>query len=537
MKARLTFLGAAHEVTGSCTLIEVNGKRILVDCGMEQGRDTYENVPLPIAAMTVDAICLTHAHIDHSGNIPALTAGGCKAPIYSTEATYRLCEIMLRDSAHIQEQEAEWRARRAKRSGAEEYKPAFTLEDTNNTLKRFEKHGYGEEIEIFDGISITFIDAGHMLGSSSILFKINEDGRTTTLLFSGDVGNVRRPLIRDPQSPPSADYVVIESTYGNRLHGERPDYIGQLAAVLQDTFDRGGNVIIPSFAVGRTQEMLYLCRIIKEKGLVKGHDGFPVYVDSPMAIEATHIYSDGMTDYYDNETLELLENGIDPIFFSDLRLAVSSDESKLINLDKEPKVIISASGMCEAGRIRHHLKHNLWRPDSSVLFVGYQVEGTLGNILQNGAKRITLFGEEIAVRAKIETMSGISGHADRDMLLSWLSSMSRKPSKVFVNHGADKVCDEFARSVEATLGIRAEAPYSGDVYSLETGLIVERASVKRIQQRNNTGKSRTNKMFGRLYNAGQRLMAIIEQHRGGTNKDVAKLTSQIEALCDKYSRD
>lgn len=533
---KLTFLGAAHEVTGSCTLIEACGKHILVDCGMEQGKDIYENCDLPIAPGDVDAICLTHAHIDHSGKLPAIVSMGYDGPIYSTEATYKLCDIMLRDSAHIQEFEAQWRNRKAQRAGEEPYEPMYTMQDAERTLTLFDYHSYGDEIEIFDGITVKFIDAGHLLGSSSILISACEDGKTTSVLFSGDLGNVNRPLIRDPQDPPYADYVVIESTYGDRLHGERPDYITQLSEVIQMTLDRGGNVVIPSFAVGRTQELLYLIRIIKEKNLVKYHDGFPVYVDSPLAVEATNIYSAGMTDYYDKETLELLAKGINPIQFPDLKLSLSSADSRAINEDCEPKVIISASGMCEAGRIRHHLKHNLWREDSTILFVGYQTEGTVGRKLITGADRVRLFGEEITVNADIRMIEGISGHADRDMLLSWLANMPKPPKKVFVNHGGDDVCDKFANAVYDELGYFSAAPYSGDVFDLNTGECIEKAPVVRIPPKVSAARKRANAVFERLVMAGRRLFSVIEQNKGGANKDLAKFTSQIEALCEKWER-
>ncbi len=531
---KLTFLGAAHEVTGSCTLLEACGKHILVDCGMEQGENIYENCDLPISPTDIDAICLTHAHIDHSGKLPAMVALGYKGPIYATAATARLCDIMLRDSAHIQEFEAQWRNRKAKRSGDETYEPMYTMEDAIHTLELFEPFSYGKDIELFEGIKIRFLDAGHLLGSSSIHFTITENGKKTTLLFSGDLGNLNRPLIRDPQKPIASDYVVIESTYGDRLHGERPDYIGQLTRIIQETFDRGGNVVIPSFAVGRTQELLYLLRIIKEQKLIKYHDNFPVYVDSPLAVEATHIYSDGLTDYYDKETLELLSKGIDPINFPGLRLSVTSDDSRAINDDMEPKVILSASGMCEAGRIRHHLKHNLWRYESTILFVGYQTEGTIGRRLLDGVPSVKLFGEDIVVNANIEMINGISGHADQHMLLSWLAELPYPPKKVFVNHGADGVCDHFANQIYENLGYFSEAPYSGDVFDLETGECIEKAKVVRIPAKVSPGRKRANIIFECLLMSGKRLMSVIEQNRGGANKDLAKFTSQINSLCDKW---
>jgi len=532
---KITFLGAAHEVTGSCTLLEACGKNILIDCGMEQGADIYENCEIPIVPCDIDAICLTHAHIDHSGKIPALVAQGFKGEIYSTFATRKLCNIMLRDSAHIQEFEAEWRNRKAKRAGAQEYVPLYTLRDAENALKLFKHYDYNKPAEIFDGIRITFIDAGHLLGSACILFEVTENGKTERIIFSGDLGNTKRPLINDPAVPPVADYVVIESTYGDRTHGARPDYTLQLTEILQETFDRGGNVVIPSFAVGRTQEMLYLIRNIKEQGLIKNHTNFAVYVDSPLAVEATNIYSSGLTDYYDEETLDLLEQGIDPIRFGGLKLSVTSDDSKMINFDETPKVILSASGMCEAGRIRHHLKHNLWRNDSTILFVGYQSEGTVGRKLVDGETTVKLFGEEINVRARIATLAGISGHADRDMLLGWLSNIKNSVKTVFVNHGDDSVCDSFAKEIESTLGVNAIAPFSGDKYDLATGECIEKGRIVRIEKKSE-GRHRADTVFSRLYAAGQRLLSVINKNKDSSNKEIAKFADQVTALCEKYDR-
>lgn len=531
----LTFIGAAHEVTGSCTLLEACGKHILIDCGMEQGGDTYENCELPIMPSDIDAICLTHAHIDHSGMIPAMVAKGYSGPVYCTEATHRLCNIMLQDSAHIQEQEAEWQNRKAERAGFSPYVPIYTVADAIESLKLFEGYGYNKPIEIFEGITINFNDAGHLLGSSSIHFTITENGETRTVLFSGDLGNVDRPLIRNPQNPPYADYVVIESTYGDRLHGERPDYIAQLTKIMQETFLKGGNLVIPSFAIGRTQELLYLFRIIKEQGLIKGFENFLVYVDSPLAVEATKIYQDNLMGYYDEETLALVKQGINPISFPGLRLSVTADESRAINFDLIPKVIISASGMCEAGRIRHHLKHNLWKENSTILFVGYQAEGTLGRKLINGAKTVNLFGEEIQVKARIESIVGISGHADRDMLIDWLSNMENSPKKVFVNHGDDIVCDSFSQTIYNKLRFTTTAPYSGDEYDLISGECTARGKIVKLTKISE-GRRRANLAFDRLMTACQRLKTVIELSRGLTNKELAKFTDQINDLCDKYAR-
>ena len=530
---KLTFLGAAHEVTGSCSLLEACGKKLLIDCGMEQGADMYENCDLPVLPADIDAVFLTHAHIDHSGKIPALFAAGYKGVVYSTEATHSLCNIMLRDSAHIQESEAEWRNKKAQRSGAEPYVPPYTMADAINAINSFEPYPYEKEFSPFDGVKVKFIDAGHLLGSSSICFEITEEKEVRNVVFSGDIGNVSRPLIRDPKPPKAADYVVIESTYGDRLHGERPDYISQLTSILQRTFDRGGNVVIPSFAVGRTQELLYLIRTIKDAGLVKGHDGFPVYVDSPLAVEATNIYAGDLMGYYDAETLSLVKDGINPIHFNDLNRSITSDDSKLINANETPKVILSASGMCEAGRIRHHLKHNLWREESTILFVGYQSDGTIGRKLLDGASNVKLFGEEIEVRAEITNLDGISGHADMNILLDWLSHIS--PKKVFVNHGDDTVCDSFAKTVGERLGFDAVAPYSGDVYDLVSGECVEKCTPVRIVKKT-AATRRSDSVFERLLSAGRRLMAIITRSRGAANKDIAKMTDQINALCDKFEK-
>lgn len=532
---KLSFLGAAHEVTGSCTLLEACGQKILIDCGMEQGRDIYENCDLPCAAGDIDALLLTHSHIDHSGKIPLLNKTGFRGEIYLTKASAKLCSIMLMDSAHIQEFEAEWRNRKAKRAGDDMYEPLYTAEDVQNTIKLFRPCDYGDVINLCDGATATFIDAGHLLGSASILITVTENGKTKTVLFSGDLGNINRPLIRDPQRPPHADYVVIESTYGNRLHGEHPDYVSQLAEVLQSTFDKGGNVVIPSFAIGRTQELLYIIRQIKEENRVKGHPDFPVYVDSPLAAEATSIYSDeGMVKFYDNETLELLKDGINPIRFKGLNLSVTSDDSKLINFDETPKLILSASGMCEAGRIRHHLKHNLWRQDSTVLFVGYQSEHTLGRKLIEGTTSVKLFGEEIQVRANIKQIEGISGHADKNMLLDWLKSAT--PKTVYVNHGSDEVCDEFAASIREEIGCEAVAPYNGAVYDISNNVCIDFGNKTRIQKESKPANDRVTMLFNRLLAAGRRLMSVIEKNRGISNKDVAKFTDAINALCDKWDR-
>lgn len=532
---KISFLGAAHEVTGSCTLLEVCGRQLLIDCGMEQGADIYENVELPIHPTEVDAIFLTHAHIDHSGKLPKLVREGYNGKIYATEATRQLCNIMLMDSAHIQESEAEWRNRKAMRSGAPLYEPPYTTADAAKTVELIEPKAYGESFSPFENITVSFSDAGHLLGSASISITFTENGESKTVLFSGDLGNVSRPLIRDPEKPKAADYVVIESTYGDRIHGERPDYVSQMTKILERTFARGGNVVIPCFAVGRTQEMLYILRAIKENRLIGALSDFPVYVDSPLAVEATNIYAGDLTGFYDAETLELVNRGINPIRLDNLCLSVTADDSKQINADRVPKVILSASGMCEAGRIRHHLKHNLWRSESTILFVGYQSEGTIGRKLLDGEANVKLFNESIEVNAEIANLDGISGHADRDMMIDWLMALEKAPAKVFVNHGEDGVCDSFAKTISERLGFAAIAPYSGDVYDLAKNTWLKRGEIKRILKKSASTK-RATEVYDRLLAAGRRLLALIRRSKGGANKDLAKFADNINALCDKYER-
>ena len=446
---KVQFIGATHEVTGSCTLLEVNGRYYLVDCGMEQGEDIFQNVPLPVPANAIEAVFLTHAHIDHSGMLPKLCKDGFRGQIYATEATCNLCRIMLMDSAHIQESEAQWRTRKAERAGERAVEPVYDTNDAAAALRLLRPCQYNAAVQAAEGIIIRMTDIGHLLGSAAIEMWLTEGQQTRKIVFSGDVGNVNQPLLRDPQPVAETEYLVIESTYGDRLHPkERGDVVGELAACIQRALDRGGNLVIPAFAVGRTQEMLYAIREIKQRGLVTGHDHFPVYVDSPLAVEATGIFLQCDPTDFDDETRAILKQGVNPIWFDGLKLAVSSDESKLINTDPQPKVILSASGMCEAGRIRHHLKHNLWRKESVILFVGYQAEGSLGWKLENGAKSVKLFGEDIAVNAEIAMLHGTSGHADKEGLLNWLAGFREKPKMVFVNHGDDSSCKAFCATMQ-----------------------------------------------------------------------------------------
>ena len=532
---KLMFIGADHEVTGSCHFIEAAGKNILVDYGMEQGRNYFENVPLPVSAPEIDYVFLTHAHVDHSGNLPLLYAKGFRGKIFATEATADLCNIMLRDCAHIQMQEAEWRNRKGKRTkDIDIIEPTYTMEDAENTIRCFVPCSYGQEIEVCEGVKIRFTDIGHLLGSASIEVWLQEKNVEKKLVFSGDIGNKNQPLIKDPQKTDEADVVVMESTYGDRLHpGERPDYVKELAAILDRTFARGGNVVIPSFAIGRTQEVLYFIRLIKRGQMVSSKPDFKVFVDSPLAVEATEIFERNQYECYDDEAMELIRKHINPITFPGLNLSITTEESRAINEDPEPKVIISAAGMCDAGRIRHHLKHNLWREESTILFVGYQSVGTTGRAIIDGAEQVKLFGETIDVKAEIAKLEGLSGHADHNGLIEWVEGFTKRPKKVFVVHGEDSVCTAFAQCLSNDHGFDAYAPYSGTVYDIISGQIIKEGIPVPVKKKESTLVS---DVYARLKAAGARLMGIIARAEGMTNKDKAKFADQINSLCDKWSR-
>lgn len=536
----LEFLGAAHEVTGSCHYLSFEEKHILVDCGMEQGADLYVNQEIPVNASAIDYVFITHAHIDHSGLLPLLYSHGFRGQVFATTATAQLCNIMLKDSAHIQMFEAEWRNRKAKRAGKPEVVPLYDMDDAIGVLEHFVPCDYHKMVEVCEGLKVRFVDAGHLLGSSSIEMWVQENTKNgkeeVKIAFSGDLGPGNRPLIKDPEYIKEADYVVMESTYGDRAHATPPDFAVALAAVIKDTFLRGGNLVIPAFSVGRTQEMLYFIRRIKMEHLLPEYEQFEAYVDSPLAVEATSIFNKNVADCFDEEALELVRQGVNPIGFPGLKMAITSDESKMINFDQKPKVIISASGMCEAGRIRHHLKHNLWRKDSTILFVGFQVPGTLGNSLLNGAKEVRLFGETIEVKAKIENLPGISGHADVNQLTAWAGAFDQKPKRVFIVHGEDKVTEQFAEHIIEKLGLDAYAPYSGDAFDLLTGERVREGSKEIAEDKKEKTSRVSSNIFARLLAAGERLLTVIRKCDGMPNKDLGKFADQINAICDKWER-
>ena len=433
---KITFLGAAKTVTGSNFLVEAAGKKILVDCGMYQGKATEElenSDPFLYNPADIDYMLLTHAHIDHSGRIPKLYNEGFKGPIYATKATVDLCNIMLPDSGHIQETEIEWQNKKRKRLGKAPLPPLYTAEDAINCMEIFSPVEYDEIVQLDENISARFNDAGHMLGSAIIELWVTENGKITKTVFSGDIGNNDLPLLDSPTMIDHADYVVMESTYGNRLHIRNDEKANLFLKIVSETLDYNGTVVIPSFAVGRTQEILYeINKLKEERG--RNDEEFArqyqtlmnarVYVDSPLAISATEIFKMN-TNLFDEEIQKEIVSGDNPLEFPGLHFTQTVEESRALNESKEPCIIISASGMCDVGRIKHHLKHNLWNPNSTILFVGYQAPGTLGRQIVDGAKSVRIFGEEIAVNARVEYIEGYSGHADQEWLLNFIYSFHK----------------------------------------------------------------------------------------------------------------
>ena len=531
---KLSFFGADQCVTGSCHCLEVNGKKILIDCGLQQGRDEVDNSSLPFHAGEIDFVLVTHAHIDHSGRIPMLLKQGFQGRIFATRLTAQLLDIMLQDSAHIQESDAEYQNRKNLRAGRPTVEPLYTVEDAQRVREFLTTCEYGEKVDLCEGVSMECIDAGHLLGSASMKLTLTENGETRTIVFSGDIGNVDQPIIRDPQFFHEADFVVMESTYGNRNHTEVWSYTDELAQIIDETLGKGGNVVIPSFAVGRTQELLYFIRQIKDENLVKSVPNFDVYVDSPLSKAATTIFCGDLRGYLDEEAVALVKDGTHMFNFPGLHLTETVDESKNLNLDPSPKVIISASGMCDAGRIRHHLKHNLWRPESAVVFVGFQSPGTLGRHLLDGAESVKMFGEEIAVRAKIVNFQGLSSHADRDHLLNWIDQFaSAKPTHVFVVHGDREVAPAFAADL-AERGFAAHAPRYTEVYDLLTDRIVEQGYLPEPKKKSFEGAPRVSSAYRRLAELGDALAALIRRSQGRDNKTLADFAESLRKILEKF---
>ena len=479
---KVTFLGAAEAVTGSCYLVETDQTSFLVDCGLHQGRQDetrLNRAPFPFDMNQIDFLLLTHAHIDHSGRIPRLYSHGFRSPIYTTKATADLCGIMLPDSGHIQEMEYEWRNRKNRRAGKNIEPPLYTVQDAFDSLGLFERVHYDHEFSPASDVRVVMRDAGHILGSAILEIWIKEDGHEVKIVFSGDLGNKEIAILRDPTIIDGCDYLVIESTYGDRMHEETEDKVEHFVRIINETIARGGDGVIPSFAVGRTQEIIY--QLNKEAD--KYSDSrlpfmqTPVYVDSPLAISATKIFREN-TDCYDEEAREYILNGDNPLDFPNLHFTPTAEESKQLNISDESKIIISASGMCDAGRIKHHLKHNLWRPESTILFVGFQAQGTLGRRLVDGAKTVRIFNEEIAVHARIEQIRGFSGHADLDGLIGWIDSMTHKPHRIMLVHGEPDTIKSFSKTIEDRFHIEAHIALLDETVNL--GAVLRRSGAARL---------------------------------------------------------
>ncbi len=537
---KIRFCGAARSVTGSCHMLTANGKNILVDCGMRQGADKKTELgegKFPFNPAEIDAVLLTHAHIDHAGLIPLLVKQGFKGSIIATEATAELSGIMLPDSGHIQEQEAEYQTRKNLRAGKAPVEPLYTVQDAQNALKQFMPTSYGKTVTVVPGVTARFTDIGHLLGSSAIEIWAEEDGKTTKIVFSGDIGREERPIICDPEQVKGADYLVIEGTYGDRNHQESTAEAKEahLISVLKMGIARGGNIVIPSFAVGRTQELLYYIKRLLMKNAVPGLENVPVYIDSPLGINATKVYEKCAEGYYDEEARAMAKSG-SPFDFPNLRVAVTADESKLINAETGCNIIISSSGMCDAGRIRHHLKHNLYRADSTVIFTGYQAEGTLGRMLLDGAKKVRLFGEDVRVNATIERIEGFSGHAGRDELIEWIEGIGNKPVCTFFVHGESDVLDGFSSAV-ASLGYHVEVPELLEEFTLLPG------SMERTQESvpASAAEERVEAHYAvQLHAQLERLSTLLEHTDWKADASAALraeiMEEDIRALVDKWER-
>jgi len=509
---KISFLGAAKLVTGSNYLIETKNCKFVMECGMFQGSKSIGRLnyqPFTYNPGDIDFMLLSHAHIDHSGRIPKLVKDGFKGKIYCTKATEDLCSIMLPDSGYIQEMETKWDNRKRKRSGRKLREPLYTVEEAKKSIKHFRPVLYDQTIKINEEITVRFVDAGHILGSAIIELWIKEDGKEIKLVFSGDLGRRNRPILRDLSRIQKADYIIVESTYGNKKNHPSENDAGELISIINNTVKKGGNVVIPSFAVERAQDIIYELNKYYDESIKSVDKDFlqvPVYIDSPLTVSATEIFERN-PDCFDEKTLELIKTGDNPLDFRNLIFTRNVEESKQINKTPESKVIISASGMCSAGRIKHHLKHNLWRKESSIVFVGYQAEGTLGRRIKEGEKSVKLFGEEIQVNAKIYTLDGFSGHADKEGIMWWLEGFENKPKKIFIVHGEEEASREISKKIEEELNIVTYIPELGDTLIVEGEVVISKGKVsleERSIQYNEIEKS-LEKLKSSLYPALQKL--------------------------------
>ncbi len=537
---KITFLGATRTVTGSNFLVEGAGKKFLVDCGMWQGKAEQEmenSQEFEYNPSEIDFMLLTHAHIDHSGRIPKLYNEGFRNKVYAHKATCDLCALMLPDSGHIQETEVEWKNKKRKRKGEEPIEPIYTAEDAVRCLEIFEPVQYDQIIEITPEIHVRFNDAGHMLGSSIIEVWVKEGEKVTKTVFTGDIGNNDIPLLSPPTMIEDTDFLVMESTYGSRLHMRNDEKAQIFLDVVSETLDNGGTVVIPSFAVGRTQEILYEINKLKDehgddeefrrkyKTIMKA----PVYVDSPLAISATEVFREN-TELFDEETKEEIMRGDNPLEFPGLKFTKTADESKALNEDQTPSIIISASGMCEVGRIKHHLKHNLWNPKSTILFVGYQAPGTLGYNIVNGAKTVKIFGEEIAVNARIEYIEGYSGHADQELLMNSIYSYIKKPKHIFLVHGEPESQDVLADKIEEETKIGVTIPEFGETYELNDEIVMTHKIERRV---NKTIKSEVLQRLGKLKEELKDMEVYVNQDLQDDNlrdEDIFRINEKIKDL-------
>ncbi len=537
---KITFLGATRTVTGSNFLVEGAGKKFLVDCGMWQGKAEQEmenSQEFEFNPSEIDFMLLTHAHIDHSGRIPKLYNEGFRNKVYAHKATCDLCTLMLPDSGHIQETEVEWKNKKRKRKGEKPIEPIYTAEDAVRCLEIFEPVQYDQIIEITPEIHVRFNDAGHMLGSSIIEVWVKEGEKETKAVFTGDIGNNDIPLLSPPTMIEDTDFLIMESTYGSRLHMKNDEKAEIFLDVVSETLDNGGTVVIPSFAVGRTQEILYEINKLKDeygddeefrrkyKTIMKA----PVYVDSPLAISATEVFRENM-ELFDEETKEEIMRGDNPLEFPGLKFTKTADESKALNEDPTPSIIISASGMCEVGRIKHHLKHNLWNPKSTILFVGYQAPGTLGYNIVNGAKTVKIFGEEIAVNARIEYIEGYSGHADQELLMNCIYSYIKKPKHIFLVHGEPQSQDVLADKIEEETKIGVTIPEFGETYELNDEIVMTHKIERRV---NKTMKSEILQRLGKLKEELKDMEVYVNQDLQDENlrdEDIFRINEKIKDL-------
>ena len=546
---KITFLGATKTVTGSNFLVEGAGKRFLVDCGLFQGKATEElenSEPFEFDINSIDFMLLTHAHIDHSGRIPKLYKEGFRKNVIATKATCDLCSIMLPDSGHIQEMEIEWTNKKRKRKGEEPLEPLYTAEEAARSLELFRAVKYDEVIEIDENIHARFNDAGHMLGSATIEVWINENGKEEKIVFSGDLGNNDIPLLSEPTMIEDADYLVMESTYGSRMHMRNDDKAELFLNIVSETLERGGTVVIPSFAVGRTQEILFEINKLKDKrddeDFKKKYEELmrvPVYVDSPLAISATEVFEDNM-ELFDEETQKYISEGNNPLEFPGLKFTRTVEESKALNESDESCIIISASGMCDVGRIKHHLKHNIWKPLNTILFVGYQAPGTLGYSIVNGAKKVKLFGEEMAVNAQIEYIEGYSGHADQEGLLNFIYSFIKKPKHIFLVHGEPEGQEVLRSKIMETTNLPVTIPSFGETYEVTDERVTLTGRYRRDTKENN--KFTRVAIIDRLNGLKERIADMQDLIKDDLNEntiensEIDSLTAKIRDLQNQISR-